>query len=160
MSDAELPDKAQLSVSAAITLSEGIDPSSVRHVRSVGFADNRGLALISARSQAGTPCFTFLGQLGVTREFSCLRDGRSAIVRFVAAGGTQLGAVEWVSVIGIVRGDVTQIELVSRDGASTDLPLNEWRAFAYTASNPAKFPVALRAYGRDGVLVEDFATSP
>lgn len=67
--------------------------------------------------------------------------GDDPLVAFAAAspdGGPQ-------RVVGVARSDVDQVEAVLRDGTTRELPLNEWRAFSYTAPTTTEAAVGLVA---------------
>lgn len=164
---ADLPSKqSSESIGAAITLSKGIQPGSVRQVMRVGEdrppLGSDGLALLSAAGANGEPCFTMLSDLGATRKFSCLDDVAPgpAIIRFASSSGPTLDIVDRVIFVGIARDDVARVTVLVRSGAEQDLPLNRWRAFGFHTSSPDSFPVALRAYAADGFLIEELPTSP
>jgi hypothetical protein len=87
------------------------------------------------------------------------RDGETVLA---TQTGTRLGAVERLPdaasplrpfttpagrVVGVARGDVSRVVAVLRDGRAVELPLNEWRAFAYEDGEPV---ATLSAYDVDG----------
>jgi len=157
--DLQLPATGQAAAQAVIAISERqVDPLSLRRVISAGIG-RRELVLIAAQDATGAPCLSFISG-GGGRQFSCLEEsvGNSAIIRFVADGGTQLGIVSWVTVVGVVRSDVSRLTVVTTAGEERKLALNQWRAFAYAPSSGPDFPTALRAYGTDGSLIEQFLT--
>lgn len=157
--DLQLPATGQAAAQAVIAISERqVDPLSLRRVISAGIG-RRELVLIAAQDATGAPCLSFISG-GGGRQFSCLEEsvGNSAIIRFVADGGTKLGIVSWVTVVGVVRSDVSRLTVVTTAGEERKLALNQWRAFAYAPSSGPDFPTALRAYGTDGSLIEQFLT--
>ena len=143
---------------AVVAISPQVDPSSLRRVTSVG-GDRRSLVLIAAQNATGAPCLSILVG-GGGRQFSCLHEGvqSGAIIRFVADGGRTLGAVEWVTMVGVVRSDISRLTVLTIRGEERDLALNQWRAFAYAPGSRPDFPTALRGYGADGSLIEELIT--
>lgn len=156
-----LGQRSQAAIGAALAVSEGVQNGSVRQVVTVKGADD-GLTLLSGAGANGEPCFTILTDLGGTREFSCLGSfaAQDAIVRFVGSAGPTVDVIDRVSFVGVVRSDVARVTLVTAKGIEQELPLNRWRAFGFTTTSPDSFPVALRAYGGDGSLVEELPTYP
>lgn len=148
-------------VNAALAFSPGVDSSTVREV-AAGGTFGFGMRLIIARGPQGTPCVSFVTDRGGAREFSCLQDGAAsgALLRFVGDGGTSLGRVEWVNVIGFGRSDVARVTVVTQHGAEHELRLNRWRGFTYSTDVEMEFPVSLRAYDTAGSLIEEMPTLP
>jgi len=54
--------------------------------------------------------------------------------------------------VGVARSDIGSVQAVLRDGASVELPLNEWRAFSYTAPTSSEAAIGLVARSSDGGL--------
>lgn len=150
-------------VQAALAISSrGIDPGSVREVVAGGVFGGLGMRLLTARGLEGDPCIAMVTNTGGARSFSCLtsQDGGGALVRYVADGGTTIGNVEWVSLVGLARSDVARVTLVTQSGAEQTLTLNRWRGFTYSADSKDAFPASLRAYDPDGSLIEELETLP
>jgi hypothetical protein len=158
-SDLQLPASGHAAARAVTAISsDRIDPLTLKRVVSAG-TGKRALVLIAAQNATGTPCLTIISG-GGGRQFSCLdeRVGDSAIIRFVMDGGTNLGQVQWVTVVGAVRSDVARLTVLTTNGEERELSLNRWRAFAYAPASSTDFPVSLRAYDSDGSLIEEFVT--
>jgi hypothetical protein len=148
-------------VDAAVAFSSGVDRSSVREVVAGG-PFGFGMRLMTARGSAGKPCVSFITDRGGAREFSCFDADteKGALVRFVGDGGTTLGKVEWVSLVGLARSDVARVTLVTQGGSERKLPLNGSRGFAYSTDVQSGFPASLRAYDAAGLLIEEMPTLP
>jgi hypothetical protein len=148
-------------VDAAVALSSGVDRSSVREVVAGG-PFGFGMRLMTARGSDGKPCVSFVTDRGGAREFSCFDADteKGALVRFVGDGGTTLGKVEWVSLVGLARSDVARVTLVTQGRAERELPLNGSRGFTYSADTEPEFPTNLRAYDAAGSLIEEMPTLP
>jgi hypothetical protein len=153
------------SVAAAGRVSSAVSISAAREVAiaaPIVELPGSGMTLVSAPAASGDPCFTFVSDEGATRQFTCI-DGASSqdsILRFVGSGGTKIGTPAWVTVVGLVRNDVSRLTVVSNRGKETDLPLNRWRAFQLHATSLEDFPRFLRSYDADGKLIEELATAP
>jgi hypothetical protein len=148
---------------AALAISGGsIDPGSVREVVAGGAFGGLGMRLITARALGGQPCIALVTSTGGARSFDCLssQSGGGALVRYVADGGTTIGNVEWVSLVGLARSDVARVTLVTQSGAEQTLNLNRWRGFTYSADSKGAFPASLRAYDAEGSLIEEMPTLP
>jgi hypothetical protein len=156
--DLNFQERDKVAAQAVIAISPQVDPSSLRRVVGVG-GDRRALVLIAAQDATGAPCLSILSG-GGGRQFSCMHDGvrSGAIIRFVADGGPTLGVVEWVTMVGVVRDDVSRLTVLTTRGEERELALNQWRAFAYAPASRPSFPTALRAYGADGSLIEELIT--
>ena len=155
----ELPARAQAGVRAAVAISPEVDSRSVRRVTRAG-PFGRAVTLLAAAGSGGRPCFSFVAENGGTREFACIGEGASALVRFLSFGGTSLGSVDWVTMIGIARSDVRRVGMVTVDGSEIELRLDRWGAFGYTTGSRAGFPAVLRAYGAAGEVVDEVRASP
>jgi hypothetical protein len=152
--------QARTILDAAARISPEVIPGSGRYVITAG-PPPRDMALVAARAHDGATCLTFV--TGATAsEFSCLgRDiGSGALVRFVRDGGTRIGTVEWVTLVGLTRSDVARVTLVTAAGAERELSLNEWRAFGFSTASKVDFPAAVRAYAADGSVIEELPTFP
>jgi hypothetical protein len=148
---------------AALAISRrSIDPGSVHEVVAGGVFGRPGMRLMTARAFGGEPCIAMVTDRGAARSFHCLssQSGGGALVRYVADGGTTLGKVEWVSLVGLARSDVARVTLVTQGGAEQALHLNRWRGFTYSADSKDAFPASLRAYDANGSLVEELETLP
>jgi hypothetical protein len=74
--------------------------------------------------------------------------GDDPLVAFAATtpeGGPQ-------QLVGVARSDVEHVEAVLRDGTTVELPLNEWRAFSYTAPTSSETAIGLLSRSADGAL--------
>lgn len=74
--------------------------------------------------------------------------GDDPLVAFAATtpeGGPQ-------QLVGVARSDVDHVDAVLRDGTTVELPLNEWRAFSYTAPTSSQVAVGLVGHSTDGAL--------
>ena len=74
--------------------------------------------------------------------------GNDPLVAFSATtpeGGPQ-------QLVGVARSDVDDVQAVLRDGTAVALPLNEWRAFSYTAPTASEAAVGLVGRSSDGAL--------
>ena len=74
--------------------------------------------------------------------------GDDPLVAFAATapeGGPQ-------RLVGVVRSDIDYVDAVLRDGTTVELPLNEWRAFFYTAPTSSQAAVGLVGHSTDGAL--------
>ena len=102
---------------------------------------NGDLALV-ATSQDGTIAVgTEGGKLVPLAQIA----GDDPVIVFAAAapdGGPQ-------RLVGLARSDVGRVEAVLRDGTTRELPLNEWRAFAYAPSTPSETAIGLVARSAD-----------
>lgn len=150
-------------VQAAVAISRrrvSIDEATVREV--VASGDGQGMRLMAARAVGGEPCVAMVTTTGMARSFRCLssQPGGGALLRYVADGGTTIGKVEWVSLVGLARSDVARVTLVTQSGAERPLNLNRWRGFTYSADSKDAFPASLRAYAGDGSLIEEMPTLP
>lgn len=157
------PARVASGVQAALAISRRrIDPASVREAVTGGVFGGLGMRLITARALGGEPCFSMVTDTGVARSFHCLnsRSGGGALMRYVMDGGTTIGSVEWVSLIGLARSDVARVTLVTQSGAERALNLSRWRGFTYSADSADAFPSSLRAYDADGSVIEEMPTLP
>lgn len=156
----ELSFQARSTLDAVTRISPGVTAGSSHHLITSG-VPSREMALIAARGIDGATCLTFVTG-GAGSEFSCLgrEIGSGAIIRFVRDGGTRMGVVEWVTLVGVARGDVARVTLVTRAGTERELPVNAWRAFGFSTASEASFPAALRAYAADGSVIEELPTFP
>jgi hypothetical protein len=134
----------------------GVDPSSLRVVKSI---ENAGVSysLLAGADGAHRPCFS-IDSRGFTLGFECLgrsstRSG-SALVYYATASGGEPRTVDRAVIVGIARNDVTRISLSTVSGALVDLPLNQWRGFAYSAASADALPRKLVAYGSSGKIEE------
>jgi hypothetical protein len=161
MAATRAPAGARAGVDAALAFSPGVDPSTVREVVAGG-TFGFGMRLITARGRGGEPCVSFVTDRGGARQFSCFdaAGGGGALLRFVGDGGTTLGKVEWVNVVGLARSDVARLTLVTQGGSERELPINRWRGFTYSTDVQAGFPASLRAYDADGSVIEEMPTLP
>jgi len=111
-------------------------------------------SILAARGLDGDVCLAKLtGHAG--GPFECLHHrprprvpapGEQAVQIGMSAGGHRGSVVDYASLIGVARADVGRIELELVDGETIELPLNQWRGFAYYVTDPRRFPKTLRAY--------------
>jgi hypothetical protein len=139
----------------------GVDPSSLRVVTSIGNA-GMSYSLVAGADAGRRPCFSVVGG-SATLGFECLgrsstRDGSALVYYTIASGGT-FRTVDHAVIVGIARADVARVA-VTGSGVLRELPLNEWRGFAYTATEPDTLPVSLLAYGASGKIVERVDVHP
>lgn|GEM_PF-3667533 len=114
---------------------EGLVPSSLRELVTSGEGSQR-LALLAAQRDGDTVLVTQAGsRLGAVER---LPDAASPLIAFSTPEGR---------VVGVARGDVARVVAVLRAGRAVELPLDEWRAFAYDDGEPA---ASVSAYGLGG----------
>jgi hypothetical protein len=97
-----------------------------------------------------------------TARLTLLAGQRGGETVLATETGARLGAVEPLPeptsplrafstsdgrVVGVARGDVSRVVAALADGRAVELPLNEWRAFAYDDAEPV---ASLTAYELDG----------
>lgn len=114
------------------------------------------LKVLAAQGSTGDVCIsaTFDGDAS---SFRCLAsESSNAVVFFANDGGARAGEVSWASVAGVARSDVASVRLDLFAGGQADLPLNGWRAFAFSASSREDIPIALHAFRADGTEVSSF----
>jgi hypothetical protein len=154
--------RVQAGVQAAVTISRhNVDARTVREVIAGGVF-GFGMRLITARDGTGAPCTSIVTDSGGARSFNCFAPGANAgpLVRYVADGGTTIGKVEWMSLVGLARSDVARVTLVAQSGSEQALSLNRWRGFAYATDSSSGFPNSLRAYDSGGSLIQEVPTLP
>jgi hypothetical protein len=132
-----------------------VDLRTVREIVSVGRGYGQS-EFLAARGLDGDLCLTKLsGHEGAGGPFSCLHDlpkpgavpvDQQAVMIGMSAGGHRGSAVDYASLIGVVRADVGRVELDLVGGQTIELPLNRWRGFGYYATDPRRFPKTLRVY--------------
>jgi hypothetical protein len=152
-------------VDAAVAISQrrvSINPASVREVVASEVVGGLGMRVITARATSGEACYAMVTNTGGARSFHCFRSqsGGGALVRYAASGGTVIGNVEWVNLVGFARSDVARVTLVTQEGSEQDLSLNRSRGFSYSSQNREAFPAALRAYDASGSLIQELPTLP
>jgi hypothetical protein len=152
-------------VQAAVAISRrrvSIDPGSVREVVASEVVGGLGMRVITARAVGGEACYAMVTNRGGARSFHCFssQSGGGALLRYAASGGTVIGNVEWVNLVGFARSDVARVTLVTQSGNEQDLSLNRWRGFRYSSQSKEAFPAALRAYEANGSLIQELPTLP
>ena len=99
------------------------------------------LALVAASRDGTVAVGTNEGELTPPTDLA----GDEPLVVFAAAAPE--GAPQ--RLVGVARSDVQRVEAVLRDGTTRELPLNEWRAFSYTALTPIESALGLVARSSD-----------
>jgi hypothetical protein len=132
-----------------------VDLNSVRQIVAVGRGYGQS-EFLAARGLDGDVCLTKLtGHGSAGGPFECLHDlpkpgvppvDQQAVMIGMSAGGHRGSAVDYASLIGVVRADVARVELELVDGETIEIPLNRWRGFGYYATDPPRFPKTLRVY--------------
>jgi hypothetical protein len=124
---------------------ERLLPGSLRELSTSGEGAAR-LTLLAGQRDGETVLATQTGaRLGTVER---LPEAASALRAFTTPDGR---------VVGVARGDVSRVVAVLRDGRAVELPLNEWRAFAYDDGSPI---VSLSAYGADGRTLGSISLPP
>jgi hypothetical protein len=133
-----------------------VDPATLRRVIAVENSQGEPLTISAGYDGTGMKCFGY-AQPGVARDFDCM-DARIedfAVLAYVSMGGRTLRSVDRAAVMGIVRNDVSRIELTLVDGSRRELSLNRWRAFAYLSTEGNAMPETLTAYRDDGSVLQE-----
>ena len=150
-------------VTSTVARLGGIDPASLREVVAVTTTRGERFTIVAGSNGAGEACFSF-GTRGFAKSFDCLAElpPGLAVRKYLSAGGATPDVVDYVIVAGFARSDVARVVLTLADGSERQLNLNQWRAFAYTASARTEMPTKLTAYGSDGSAVQedDIAVDP
>jgi hypothetical protein len=124
---------------------EGLIPASFRELATSGEGAQR-LTLLAAQREGGTVLVTQAGsRLGAVER---LPDAASPLLAFSTPEG---------QVVGVGRSDVERVVAGLRDGRAVELPLDEWRAFAYDDDEPA---TGLSAYGVEGRSLGSLSLPP
>ncbi|MBD0330776.1 MAG: hypothetical protein ICV64_11825 [Thermoleophilia bacterium] len=143
-----------------------VDERTVREV--VRLRTDRGVhRLLAARARDGRVCFASVAERVWGAFTSCFplrepfprghplflptlttleRQSDPVIAHFRSEGGPEPRTVGWATILGVARSDVTRLVGTLADGSEVELPLNQWRAFAYSSA-PPRFPTQLVAYG-------------
>ncbi|MEJ7792391.1 MAG: hypothetical protein WKF65_10520 [Gaiellaceae bacterium] len=139
----------------SLEFSDAVTSASVRELVATTTPGDR-FALLAARDINGKVCFSAV-TTKVWGGFSCMNDlaEDKAFIHYSASGGSSLGATEWSSTVGVVRGDVRRLVGVTRSGVETGIALNQWRGFGYRSTSFAHVLTALRAYDEDGSLIQE-----
>jgi hypothetical protein len=138
----------------------GVNPATLRNVIAVENSEGERLTISAGYDGTGKTCFGY-AQPGVARDFDCV-DARIedfTVLPYVSMGGRTLRSVDRAAVMGIVRNDVSRIELTLIDGSRRKLSLNRWRAFAYLATEGNAMPKTLTAYRDDGSVLQEVNVS-
>jgi hypothetical protein len=135
-----------------------VDLGTVREIISAGSAGASD-AFLAARGLNGGVCLARLGRTGARgttfSPFGCLNDPpkpgapssqEQAVFIGSSAGGHRGSVVDYANLIGVVRADVGRVELELVDGETIALPLNRWRGFGYSTTDPHRFPKTLSVY--------------
>lgn len=145
-----------------------VDIDTLREVVSAG----RGLrryTLVAARGLDGRVCLGARGQ-AVVQSFYCLTASGPAAYPFapnpallpqVRYGGARARSVDYATLVGVARADVTRVVVRLANGSARELPLNRWRGFGYAAESREELPVTVIAYtvkrqllGSDEIVLE------
>jgi hypothetical protein len=109
--------------------------------------DDGGFALVAREQESAVEIGAGSGD-DVTLQPLEELAGDDPLVAFSATapeGGPQ-------QLVGVARSDVDHVEAVLRDGTTVELPLNEWRAFSYTAPTSSQATIGLVGRSTDGAL--------
>lgn len=138
----------------------GINVLSLRAIIAARNSEGDRPTIFAGYDGAGRKCFGFTG-FGVGRSFDCIdsRIAELAVLPYVSMGGSRFQSVDRASVMGIVRSDVSRLEITLVDGSRRELPLNRWRAFAYVSKTSQTLPKTLLAYAADGTVLEEVNAS-
>lgn len=138
----------------------GVNALGLRNVIAIRNSEGSQLTISAGYDGLGRKCFGFTG-LGVGRSFDCIdsRLEERAVLPYVSMEGRRFQAVDRATVMGIVRSDVSRVEITLADGSRRELRLNRWRAFAYMAGAPETLPKTLTAYGTNGSILEEVNVS-
>lgn len=140
---------------AGTRLRPRVDLATLREVVSAGNG-HAGQKILAARGVNGDVCLANVaGDDSRGGTFRCVDDPAPAGgvtpmqqgVFLAASGGGHRGSVvDFATVLGVVRADVGLVQLELRDGETITLPLNRWRGFGYSATDPLRFPKTLTVY--------------
>lgn len=132
-----------------------VDLATLREVVSTG----RGLAaetVLAARGTNGDVCLANVAGDGSRGgAFRCVHDSaptggmtpmQQGLFLAASGGGHRGSVVDYATVLGVVRSDVGLVELELQDDETIELPLNRWRGFGYSTTNPQRFPKRLTIY--------------
>jgi hypothetical protein len=132
-----------------------VDLATLREVVSAGNG-RAAESILAARGVNGDVCLTEVAGDGSRGgAFRCVHDEAPAGgltplqqgVFLAASGGGHRGSVvDYATVLGVVRSDVGLVELELQDGETIELPLNRWRSFGYSTTEPRRFPKTLTIY--------------
>lgn len=124
--------------------------SSLREAATAG----DGLTLLFGRNSSGALC-TAASSPQVLGQFNCLSawSDNFAILLYSHYGGPPGGLADYGALVGIARPDVARVSITTSDG-TVDVPLNQWRAFSYTASTTKGVPLSVTAYDAAGTALD------
>lgn len=113
-----------------------------------------GLTLLFGRNSSGALC-TAASSPEVLGQFNCLSawSDNFAILLYSHYGGPPGGLADHGSLVGIARPDVARVSVTTSQG-TVDVPLNQWRAFSYTASTTEGVPLSVTAYDTAGTALD------
>jgi hypothetical protein len=139
----------------------GLDPSRLRIAAAMP-SDTESFAILSSAPKNGRGCFIVVRGLTVSAPRCVSGYGASspgpstpAALVYTAETSDLPATAAQRSVIGVARDDVTRIRLVTADGMTRGVPLDERsRGFGYGGGKPEVFPVSLEIYGPHGRLLE------
>ena len=132
----------------------GLDARGLRELVT-GRTGTGSLSVLAGKNAAGQVCLSFTRGGLFAYRFRCLTgEVERPLVYWVSTGGPSADSVDWASVAGVVRSDVSRVTLRFADGTARDLSLNAWRGFAHYAGSAAEIPEALLAYA-DGDRVAE-----
>jgi hypothetical protein len=139
-------------------LRDRVDLSTLREIVSSGTAEF-DQAFLAARGLNGDVCLAKLGRTAsrasTVSPFECLHDppkpgvpssDEQAVFLGVSAGGHRGSVVDYSTIVGVARADVGRVELELVNGETIELPLNRWRGFGYSTTDPKRFPKTLSVY--------------
>ena len=132
-----------------------VDLATLREVVSAG-SGRAAERILAARGMHGDVCLANVaGDDSRSGTFRCVDDPAPAggvtpmqqgVFLAASGGGHRGGIVDYATVLGVVRSDVGLVQLKLQDGETITLPLNRWRAFGYSATDPRRFPKTLTVY--------------
>ena len=113
-----------------------------------------GLMLLFGHNSTGNLCAAGASSAFVS-TFTCLSGWTDKFAMLYSAtdGGPREGVVDHASLVGVARPDVTRISVTTRIGTS-DIALNRWRGFSYTAASANDLPLSITAYNASGMALE------
>jgi hypothetical protein len=136
---------------------DGVDPSSVVKAAPAGAGAETFAALVGAGAD-GNPRISFFHGFGMTQfqppGHLFLRGAEMAFSE--GYSGPQHDPVR-VGIVGATRASVEHVTIELVDGRVIEAPLVAVRGvqlFAYAGDTPDAFPAVVKAYGRDGALVQ------
>jgi hypothetical protein len=133
----------------------GVDPASLRQLHP---ADQPLGALLTGRDSNGHACVAEASE-DVAGSFDCDVFRHGPLHLITGSRGTP-ARTTWSGFVGVVDASVRRLSVRTAGGSAYDLPLDAAGAFAYGATDAARFPVELSAYDADGRLLLAAALPP